>query len=175
MKKENLTRNYIFEAYLHLLSNQEYDDISICDICAKAGVSRMSFYRNFNSKEDLTIKGIEKIIKNLEEEAKNFEEVTTYLLVKTLFEYAKKYTKPIKAFKNSDVLRKLKDQATKKLLEEFPSDQVNRTTKYIPIFYFGSIITVLFEWLELGCEETPEEMARIIASLINFELFPKAS
>ena len=173
MKKENLTRDYIFQAYLQLLSNQDYDDISICDICTKAGVSRMSFYRNFKSKEDLTFKGIEEITKVMEDEIKKLDNVSTYSVLKVFFEYTKKFKQPLLSFKNCEFTHTLKNLTTKKLLEEFPSDCVNRTSKYIPLFYFGSIISVLFEWLKSGCEETPEEMARFIASLINFELFQK--
>lgn len=173
MKKENLTRDYIFQAYLQLLSNQDYDDISICDICTKAGVSRMSFYRNFKSKEDLTFKGIEEITKVMEDEIKKLDNVSTYSVLKVFFEYTKKFKQPLLSFKNCEFTHTLKTLTTKKLLEEFPSDCVNRTSKYIPLFYFGSIISVLFEWLKNGCEETPEEMARFIASLINFELFQK--
>lgn len=173
MEKENLTRNYIFEAYLNLLSSNSYDKISICDICNKAGVSRMSFYRNFKSKEDLTYKGLEKIAKNMETKIKELDSINTYTVIKTFFDHIKKYKDILVSFKDCEVSRNIKDTINKKLLEEFPSDCVSKTSKYIPIFYFASITTVLFEWLKNGCEESSEEMARLIASLINFELFQK--
>ena len=71
--KDTLTRNYIFEAYYELLKKQAYQDINVCDICTKAGVSRMSFYRNFKSKDDLTQKAIERIISNLKQSLKKCE------------------------------------------------------------------------------------------------------
>ena len=48
-EKEKLTEQYIYGAFLQLLEKKHYDDISVCEICTKAGVSRMSFYRNFDS------------------------------------------------------------------------------------------------------------------------------
>ena len=102
MKKENLTKSYIYQAYLQLLSNQDYNDISICNICTKAGVSRMSFYRNFKSKEDLTFKGIEEITKVMEEEIKKLESVSTYSVLKVFFEYTKKFKQPLLSFKNCE-------------------------------------------------------------------------
>lgn len=44
------TKHCIMEALLQLMHTQEYDDISITDITKRAGVSRMSYYRNYNSK-----------------------------------------------------------------------------------------------------------------------------
>ncbi len=49
-KNNNLTKNYILESFYILLTKKHYNEISVCDICEKAGVSRMSFYRNFFSK-----------------------------------------------------------------------------------------------------------------------------
>ena len=63
MNKETLRREYIFSAFYHLLKKNNYDDISVCDITTKAGVSRMSFYRNFKSKDDLTFQSIDRIAK----------------------------------------------------------------------------------------------------------------
>ena len=68
MEKQNLTKKYIFEAYKSLLTTKKYEDISVCDICKRAGVSRMSFYRNFESKEDLTIKGFDSITQKSQKE-----------------------------------------------------------------------------------------------------------
>ena len=73
-EKENLTQEYIYSAFLQLLDKKHYDDISVCEICTKAGVSRMSFYRNFESKEDLTFKGIDRIVKSL---STSIEKLTT--------------------------------------------------------------------------------------------------
>ena len=42
---------YIITALLQLMQKKAFDRISITELCRKAGVSRMSFYRNFESKE----------------------------------------------------------------------------------------------------------------------------
>lgn len=44
---------YIVEALCALMKNTSFQDISITAVTKKAGVSRMSFYRNFESKEDV--------------------------------------------------------------------------------------------------------------------------
>ena len=63
--KDTLTKNYIFEALYELLSRRNINEINVSEICEKAGVSRMSFYRNFKSKDDLVEKSLMKILEKL--------------------------------------------------------------------------------------------------------------
>ncbi len=58
IKREALVGAYITDALLLLMRKKDYKDISITEICEKAGVTRMSFYRNFESKEDILKKWI---------------------------------------------------------------------------------------------------------------------
>ena len=44
---------HITKSLLALLENKTIDDISISELCDNAGIGRASFYRNFNSKEDI--------------------------------------------------------------------------------------------------------------------------
>ena len=57
MKKESIqvarSRNWIVNALLHLMKEKTFYNISIKEICEKAGVSRLTYYRNFKNKEDI--------------------------------------------------------------------------------------------------------------------------
>ncbi|HEM3612242.1 helix-turn-helix transcriptional regulator [Streptococcus suis] len=46
-------KDFIVQALFKLIESKNYDDITITDIAKKAGVTRISFYRNFDSKEDI--------------------------------------------------------------------------------------------------------------------------
>lgn len=54
-------KEYITEAILQLLNNKKYEDITITDIAEKAGVTRITFYRNFESKDDIIKQYIQNI------------------------------------------------------------------------------------------------------------------
>ena len=90
-EKENLTQKYIYTAFLQLLEKKHYDSISVCEICTKAGVSRMSFYRNFESKEDLAFKGIKQIMCGIESTFKNLKVINKFTIIQEFFQAAKKY------------------------------------------------------------------------------------
>lgn len=49
------SQDYLIEALLQLLNNYDLSDISVTQVVKKAGVSRMAFYRNFQSLNDILI------------------------------------------------------------------------------------------------------------------------
>lgn len=172
-EKENLTKSYIYDAFLQLLDKKHYDDISVCEICTKAGVSRMSFYRNFDSKEDLTFKGIKHILTGLENNFKNLNIINNFTIIQEFFETAKKYKNAIISLQDSQLEKTLKDLVTQELSENKNIDYFNKTSKYIPILYYSAITTVMFYWLKQGAEESPEDMARMLSSAINIDILEK--
>lgn len=168
-QKENLTEEYIYSAFLQLLDKKHYDDISVCEICNKAGVSRMSFYRNFESKEDLTFKGIDKIIKTLTQKIENLNLKNMYTITLETFIFAKKYKSSLFSIMNSQISNILKEKIIAELQEKSKFDYINKTSKYIPVFYFTSTVSVLIEWLKNDTMESPEEMATLLTKLVNPE------
>lgn len=168
-EKENLTQEYIYSAFLQLLDKKHYDDVSVCEICTKAGVSRMSFYRNFESKEDLTFKGIDRIIKALSKNIENLSNKNMFSITQETFLFAKKYRSALFSIMDSQISNTLKDMIITELQEKSKFDYISKTSKYIPVFYFTSIVAVLIEWLKNNTQETPEEMATLLTKLINPE------
>jgi AcrR family transcriptional regulator len=51
--KAQLTRECIFTALMILMEKKSFEEISITEITHKAGVSRMSYYRHYKSKDDI--------------------------------------------------------------------------------------------------------------------------
>ncbi len=171
MEEKNLTRDYIFEAFFRLLETKPYEKISVSHITDKAGVSRMSFYRNFKSKEDLVKKSLELIVAHLQNLINNLIEKNEYTIIKSFFITFKEYKSLLMALSNSPISRSLTELTMKNLKENFPSDTFNKTQKYFPIFHYSAIVSVMFEWLKNGCEESPEEMSRFLCSLTSFDIY----
>jgi AcrR family transcriptional regulator len=49
------TKNVIVEALLKKMNEKPYHEITIVEITEEADVARLSFYRHFNSKEDIIL------------------------------------------------------------------------------------------------------------------------
>ena len=60
-----IVKEYITRALLLLMEKKPYSEITISELTEKAGVCRNSFYRNFDSLEDVIIQSFEKEFKSL--------------------------------------------------------------------------------------------------------------
>ena len=62
--ENQIVQESIFTALIQLMQ-KEFHNITITEITEKAGVSRMSYYRNYSSKEDILIKYLDRILMNI--------------------------------------------------------------------------------------------------------------
>ncbi|WP_293655778.1 TetR/AcrR family transcriptional regulator [Anaeromicrobium sp.] len=55
MRKEKaaLTKNKVFETAIELIKEKGYDNVTVSEICKKAGVAKGTFYVHYKSKEDI--------------------------------------------------------------------------------------------------------------------------
>ncbi|WP_129595883.1 TetR/AcrR family transcriptional regulator [Anaerophilus nitritogenes] len=55
LRKEQsiLTKNKVFETAIRLIKKKGYDNVTISEICEKAGVAKGTFYVHYKSKEDI--------------------------------------------------------------------------------------------------------------------------
>ena len=110
MKKNNENVvTLLSNTLINLINEEQYEAISISELCSKAGVGRMSFYRNFNSKDDILIKYLYEIdcekftssLKNLNENVYDKPQVSKeisdlrspYMFVEDLYCETNKSTK----------------------------------------------------------------------------------
>lgn len=167
-KRENLTREYILKSFEKLMETHNYDDISVCDIADKAGVSRMSFYRNFKSKEDLVLQFLEEIAIELKANVEHQDTINQFSVAKQCFEIFKTYSKVFSSLLCSPISKTLGTAITQRLSENVPHDYISKASKYIPTYYFGAITHVLIQWMRDGMKESTDDMARLICSLNAF-------
>lgn len=55
----------IYQALVLLMDTTPYEKISITDICARAGVSRMAYYRHYSSKHDILLQPLRRRLDEL--------------------------------------------------------------------------------------------------------------
>lgn len=52
-EKAVLTKNKVFETAIELIKEKGYDNVTVSEICQKAGVAKGTFYVHYKSKEDI--------------------------------------------------------------------------------------------------------------------------
>ena len=67
---KEFTKNCIMDALLQLMHTKDYEQITISELTRKAGVSRMSYYRSYSSKDSILTDYMHRILKEYAEELK---------------------------------------------------------------------------------------------------------
>lgn len=170
-KSEGYTvKREIINAVIQLMTKKSYMDITVTDIINTARVARASFYRNFNSINDV----IDAIVDELSEE---FIEDIYPALSSTdarvwrefLFNHFYRFTRKQMRMddfhpQNVSVLFARMDSKMQQKSKDLPSETLR--DKYMAIGKMGLINNVTKKWMDNGMRETPEEMIDYIMSFI---------
>ncbi len=160
-KKAGRVSDYILEALLILIRKKEWQDISVTEICEKAGVTRMSFYRSFTGKEDVLRKQIVRVTDQfMAESGIDFlrDSREDYLL--KLFRHVTRYRERLQVIYRAGLIHFVQEEFDRVMLAHY----ADRYSDYQTSFLSGGIYNVFLLWLKKGCLETPEEMARMVGA-----------
>ena len=154
--REETAAAYITEALLLLMERKPFAEISITELCAKAGVTRVSFYRNFESKEDILAKHVRRITEDwLAESGISYaeNELADYFL--TLLAHMDEHRELCEALHRAGLMHLVQAEFNR----VFQAVHAGEYDPYKSYFLAGGIYNVFLLWLLNGCKETPEELA----------------
>ena len=164
LQSEKYVDKYITDALFILMKKNEYKNISITEICEKAGTGRMSFYRNFESKEDIIKKWITNTTDSfLKESDINYKKDSTKDYFIKLFTHLEKYKTEAFLIYKANLFNLLKDEFDNKLINLHQKEYEN----YKSYFIAGGIFNVYYFWLINGSKESPEELANKMVDLLE--------
>ena len=171
-KKNIQVKRDMYKALLRLMRNKSFSSIAVSDITSEAGVSRMSFYRNYNAIEDILKEHLGEVVE--EYKAKELEESNTGS--ENVF-YEKKYM--LRCFRFFYLHREFIDalitagmgdlflaKITEHLIQKWinPEDGTREENLRISAFA-GAIYNMYREWSKGDFLELPEEVAAILYNL----------
>lgn len=160
-KKQELNafiKDCITTALIKQMKTQSFDKISVTELVKVAGVSRVSFYRNFESKQDVLEKHLMKLIQEWgkEFEEKNDPAYFSESLLLHFYKYKEFYLLLNRQGLSSLIYENIR-MATK--LEE----SQNNVERYLKSSVAGAIFGWIDEWLRQEMKESPQEIQAIIA------------
>ena len=151
----------ITTALLQMMENTPFEDIAITDLVKKAGVGRVSFYRNFKSKKDILAKHL---VILLEEWGKEFE---------SLGDPSKFSDSLVRHYyKHKDVYLMLYKQGLSDMIYETIRGAMklheaqHNLERYAKSMIAGMIWGWVDEWMRQGMPESPDEIA-LLSNQIN--------
>lgn len=151
-------KDYITQSLLYLMKKEKFENITVTDISKKAGVNRITFYRNFNSKEEVLKCYLDSITDNFIKTSKilytpdNFQSYIIYL-----FTHLERYKAIGILLYKSNMVHFLKDEFDRIFLAKAKNS--NETYHYA--FISGGLYNLYYYWIKNNFKENPQELANI--------------
>ncbi|MCB6416481.1 TetR/AcrR family transcriptional regulator [Faecalimonas umbilicata] len=171
MKRKNqsniLAREYITTALIKLANEKPLSSISISELTQKVGVSRMTYYRNYSSKEEILETYMNEIVAAYRVDLEKMGTPKTYGNYENIlhcFRYFKKYQSFLNCIIKIGMGKLLLDALTSYLLETYHKDSTDTALYYSLQAYAGALFNIYMAWTANGYKESIEELASIIQS-----------
>ncbi|MHB2077930.1 TetR/AcrR family transcriptional regulator [Aerococcus mictus] len=182
MQRQTNSQKKIKEAFIQLSQEKGFDSLTVTDIARQANINRGTFYRHYIDKYDLLEQLKENIIKNLQEifsydRYPNHKDSDQGLIPQQAILRAIDYLQdnfPLIATLASsngepnfmvDVKTIIKDLVTSRIRKKpsFTLSTGDLPKEYALEILLSSVTSVINLWIQRGGQESPEEVANIIA------------
>ena len=149
---------------LELLKDKDFGEISIRELCNRAGVGRASFYRHYRSKEEVLERHAQFLIMKWTKELESNPDAKPWDVFESLFCHIKKH----QAF--YEVLHKTgRDSVLRVSLRKKIglTKEVTNEDAYQKVFFADGISGWVEEWIERGMQETPDALNKSLCCYFN--------
>ena len=150
----------ITAALLEIMKQVPIDEISICEIVEKAEVSRNSFYRHFQDKDDILRCYIssetEQWLRDTGKNILNIESPQAYIVF--LLDHLYQYREVIDIMIRDGKMYLLEEEFDRR----FNSVLTGTSDPYQIAFIIGGFYKLFCYWAKTGYEKTPQEIAEYV-------------
>ena len=173
----------IEELFLALLEMKSYEDVTVSELCERAGMPRKAFYRYFDTKEDVILALIDHTLAGYD----SYVQKSTKSVGRTVASELESFF----AFWLDGDARRLLVAVIKNSLEghliqrsinfsvsempsirRFMSSDVEDSAMLIFRFVITGLMSVTLSWFKDGCKESPHDMASVVQRLVAEPIFP---
>lgn len=173
------THKLLFDSLTSLLTEKNFDEIRVSDICDKAMVHRTTFYKHFEDKYHLLDFLLRQIMidfegKSLESTPANNPRQYYINLIKLLLEHMHENKKlySVGLLNNSSTTKLLKKIVIEGIKSSLENNEANGIKLMIPIpviseFYSAAIVNLASWWLENNIPISIDKMVKYCDIMIN--------
>lgn len=182
-EKRQLTRQKLADALVELCEEKSYYDITIEEICKRAQLYRSTFYRYFETKDEMLrqieheyVEETRSLTKSLENFHYNASEEEMLLFRKELtadMEYHRANAKLCRMLLSpaGDLYFRQRmtasiGEAVEKNFRRFGNPTNSSDFRYLINFFASGFISTIYEWLQKD-DKTPEQIADFLLAMIK--------
>lgn len=149
---------HLTDALLKLLEDKNIHEISIRELCDLAGVGRASFYRNYESREDIIKKHLAGLFHEWTAGYREHDDMPLSELIHSIFTHFERHRDFYGLLGKRNLVYLLKDT----LIEMIgPKPEHSKTEAYATAFVAYSLYGWIEVWFQRGMQESAEEMAEM--------------
>lgn len=152
----------LYDALMKLMQEKKFDKISVGELCEAAGVSRMTYYRSYNNKEDILLQHLDEC----------FAMYLADLPVQDFFGVALSFFQFWQGQEREFLIAVVRSGLSAQLMDKFYGylDQIipqmvsEEVQPFVKSFLAGGLYKMLMDWMKTGTQTPPEEMAAFLAA-----------
>jgi len=162
-QKNTYVKKQILAALLDLLKDKPLSDISVSELTNKAKIGRVSFYRNYQNKEDILKEESDRLIKEWGRLYESDPESTPESLFPSLFDFYRNHREFYTILYNAGMSSIMMETiiSTIQIMPEMPNLEA-----YMKSFWAYGIYGWMLEWIKRGMQEGGKEL-KILFSLAH--------
>lgn len=174
-KNTNRTHDLVIEcieiSFFELLKTKRYEDISITEIIKKAGVSRMGFYRNYASKEEIIENLVFRCFYSAVQDIKKTRRLnfSTSQIIETSLEKLKDHAEQMKLLLENNLMALLFNCYEKAFFSLYETKKSSAIRDYSAMMFIGELFTLEMTWIKNGLKESPKQMSKIYQRLLKLK------
>ena len=171
-------RTCITDALFLLMREQPYTDIRVTDLCARAGVARTTYYRNYRSKEEVIRDAIAHIASRYRQRLQSQTHNAHYTDAGSIFlafDIFQTYSEWILRMYEANLSGLLLDELTRFLLDTPPLHGTALHEQLLRQAYAGALYSVCIHWIRDGMREPAAVVARQFYEDVAGKLFDGAA
>ena len=166
MKK---SKTQICSALMKLLQTKPYRRITVSQVCASAGVSRPTFYKNFDSMDAVVRYRLLQMKKSYQRSHPRAGDICAqltdfYAFVRSSPEIDLLLSKGKLFHVFEDILREDYQAHMTSINGQAPDSTV---LEYLPGYLSATVASLLRKWVESGYRQTPEQMGALTSKLVD--------
>ncbi|RBW41683.1 hypothetical protein DS885_15820 [Psychromonas sp. B3M02] len=168
------TRRCLTQALLIIMKKKNIQDITISELCSKAGVSRTGFYRNFNYKEDLIYEHMKFIYSEYTNCLTSKKNLSSFEASESFFRYFLQYKDFLSSLIRSNIQTLLLDIFVENLKDMENLLGINKGQEIDNLlhrqFTAGGLYQLLITWVKNNCEPDIKVMAKAVENINAYKL-----
>lgn len=151
--------DHLTNTCLELLKTKPLNDISISELCDNAGVGRASFYRNFNTKEDILMRYIRQLFSGWINEYETGGDQSLSRLISLIFSHFEAHRTFYEILNKRKLIYLLKDMIIELI---GPEPEQTKEVAYAKAFVSYTLYGWIEVWFQRGMKESAEEMTQLL-------------